>query len=113
MRRQLSPAADKPVHPPWAGVGQLRTSLTDVRRQNIWGSCRCDRQALAVRLRSYRLGPGEVSVGSVACLSFDLFSFKQDGLTSAEVDVGRGEIGDALVVRPVRRSVRAQPSKLF
>src|SRR3954467_7989443 len=31
-------------------------------------------------------------------LSFDPFSFKQDGLASAEVDVGRGEIGDALVV---------------
>jgi hypothetical protein len=31
-------------------------------------------------------------------LSFDTFSFKQDGLASAEVDVGRGEIGDALVV---------------
>src|SRR3954447_11187923 len=31
-------------------------------------------------------------------LSFDPFSFKQDGLASAEVDVGRGEIVDALVV---------------
>jgi hypothetical protein len=31
-------------------------------------------------------------------LSFDPFSLKQDGLGSAEVDVGRGEIGDALVV---------------
>ena len=34
-------------------------------------------------------------------LSFDPFSFKQDGLASAEVDVGRGEIGDALVVSQV------------
>src|SRR3954452_8953135 len=32
------------------------------------------------------------------CLSFDPFSFKKDGLASAEVDVGRGEVGDALVV---------------
>src|SRR4051812_2741041 len=31
-------------------------------------------------------------------LSFDPFSFKQDGLASAEVDVGGGEVGDALVV---------------
>src|SRR6516162_5876341 len=32
-------------------------------------------------------------------LSFDPFSFKQDGL--AKVDVGRGEIGDALVVSQI------------
>src|SRR5262249_37149041 len=31
-------------------------------------------------------------------LSFDPFSFKQDGLASSEVDIGRSEIGDALVV---------------
>ena len=31
-------------------------------------------------------------------LSFDPFSLKQDGLGSAEVDVGWGEIDDALVV---------------
>src|SRR5437588_5414127 len=31
-------------------------------------------------------------------LSFDPFSFKQDGLASAEVDIGRGEVGDTLVV---------------
>ena len=31
-------------------------------------------------------------------LSFDLFSFQQDGLTASEIDVGRGEIGDTLVV---------------
>ena len=34
-------------------------------------------------------------------LSFDPFSFKQDGLAASEVDVGRGEIGDALVVSQV------------
>src|SRR6188472_230784 len=34
-------------------------------------------------------------------LSFDPFSFKQDCLASAEVDIGRGEIGDALVVSQV------------
>jgi hypothetical protein len=34
-------------------------------------------------------------------LSFDPFSFKQDGLASSEVDVGRGEIGDALVVSQI------------
>src|SRR5215472_13084991 len=31
-------------------------------------------------------------------LSSDPFSFKQDGLASSEVDIGRSEIGDALVV---------------
>src|SRR4029434_3844936 len=31
-------------------------------------------------------------------LSFDPFSFKQDGLAASEVDVGRGEVGDTLVV---------------
>src|SRR4029453_3134313 len=34
-------------------------------------------------------------------LSFDPFSFKQDGLACAEVDIGRGEIGDALMVSQV------------
>ena len=34
-------------------------------------------------------------------LSFDPFSFKQDGLASAEVDIGRGEVGDALMVSQV------------
>ena|SRR6476659_8044763 len=31
-------------------------------------------------------------------LSFDPFSFKKDGLAVPEVDVGRGEVGDTLVV---------------
>jgi hypothetical protein len=35
-------------------------------------------------------------------LSFDPFSFKQDGLAASEVDVGRGEISDALMVSPAR-----------
>ena|SRR5436190_3390447 len=34
-------------------------------------------------------------------LSFDPFSFKQDGLASAEVDIGRGEVGDTLVISQV------------
>ena len=34
-------------------------------------------------------------------LSFDPFSFKQDGLTASEVVIGRGEIGDALMVSQV------------
>ena len=33
--------------------------------------------------------------------SFDPFSFQQDGLTTSEVDVGRGKIVDALVITPV------------
>ena len=34
-------------------------------------------------------------------LAFDPFSFQQDGLTAPEVNVGRGEIVDALVTAPV------------
>ena len=34
-------------------------------------------------------------------LALDPFSFQQDGLTAPEVDVGRGEIVDALVIAPV------------
>ena len=32
------------------------------------------------------------------CGSFDLFSFEQDGLSAAEVNVGRREITEALVI---------------
>jgi hypothetical protein len=31
-------------------------------------------------------------------LSFDPFSFQEDSLAAPEVDVSRGEIGDALVI---------------
>src|SRR5260370_24814056 len=34
-------------------------------------------------------------------LSFDPFSFQQDGLSAPEVDISRGEIGDGLVVSQV------------
>ena len=34
-------------------------------------------------------------------LAFDPFSLQQDRLTAPEVDVGRGEIVDALVIAPV------------
>src|SRR5262252_4298481 len=34
-------------------------------------------------------------------LSFDPFSFQQDSLAAPEVDVGRGEVGDSLVVSQV------------
>jgi hypothetical protein len=34
-------------------------------------------------------------------LSFDPFSFQQDGVATAEVDIGRGQIGDGLVVAVV------------
>ena len=33
--------------------------------------------------------------------SFDPFAFQQDGLTAPEVDVGRGQVGDALMVPEV------------
>ena len=33
--------------------------------------------------------------------AFDPFSFQQDGLAASEVDVGRGEIVDALMIAPV------------
>jgi hypothetical protein len=32
------------------------------------------------------------------CLSFDPFSFQENGLASSEVDVNRRQVGDALVV---------------
>ena len=35
------------------------------------------------------------------CLSFDPFPFDEDGLAASEVDVGRGQIAQALVVAPV------------
>lgn len=34
-------------------------------------------------------------------LSFNPFSFQQDGLASSEVDIGRGEVPQALVVSVV------------
>ena len=34
-------------------------------------------------------------------LSFDPFSFQQDGVAAPEVDVSRGEVGDTLVVSQV------------
>ena len=34
-------------------------------------------------------------------VAFDPFSFQKDGLAFAEVDVGRSEVGDALVVSQV------------
>ena len=42
-----------------------------------------------------------VQASALDGLSFDPFSFQQDGLAASEVDVGRGEIGDALVVSQV------------
>lgn len=42
-----------------------------------------------------------VQASGLDCLSFDSFSFKQNGLTVSEVDISRGEIGDALVVSQV------------
>src|SRR4029077_4224579 len=43
-------------------------------------------------------GPAAMVQASVLDgLSFDTFSFKHDGLTGPEVDIGRGEIGDALM----------------
>src|SRR3954470_20089376 len=44
-------------------------------------------------------GPAAMKQASVLdCLSFDPFSFKQDDLAASEVDIGRSEIGNALVV---------------
>ena len=34
-------------------------------------------------------------------LAFDPFSFEQDGVASAEVDIGRRQVADGLVVTPV------------
>ena len=35
------------------------------------------------------------------CLSLDPFAFQQDGLTASGVDVGRGQVAQALMVAPV------------
>ena len=35
------------------------------------------------------------------CLSFNPFSFEQDGVASAEVNIGRCQVADGLVVAPV------------
>ena len=35
------------------------------------------------------------------CLSFDPFPFDEDGVAASEVDVGRCQIAEALVVAPV------------
>ena len=43
-------------------------------------------------------------------LSLDPFSFGQDGWTASEVDVGRGEIVDALVIAAVVVVVDDPPS---
>src|SRR4029077_9582080 len=59
------------------------------------------REALAIGLvTSGSLQPvAQATVGDG--LSLDPFSFCQDGWTASEVDVGRGEIVDALVVAAV------------
>ena len=44
---------------------------------------------------------GDLAVVQASVLdgvSFDPFSFQEDGLATSEVDVGRCQIGDALVV---------------
>lgn len=56
--------------------------------------------------RSFRLGLhvdlsrfGVVVQAALSdCVSFDPFTFDEDGLAASEVDVGRGEIVEALVV---------------
>ena len=35
------------------------------------------------------------------CLAFDPFAFEEDGLSATEVDVGRSEIAEALVIADV------------
>jgi hypothetical protein len=49
------------------------------------------------------LGGRQLVLQATACdgLSFDPFSFCQDGGPASEVDVGRGKIVDALVVAAV------------
>jgi hypothetical protein len=41
------------------------------------------------------------------CLSFDPFSFNQNGLAAAEVDVSRRQVADALVTAPVVVAIAA------
>jgi hypothetical protein len=54
---------------------------------------------------------GDVAVVQASAmdgLSFDPFSFQKDGLAAPEVDVGRCQVGDALVVSSGRTSQRAR-----
>ena len=44
------------------------------------------------------------------CLSFDPFAFEEDGLSRSEVDIGRREIGQALVVMVVLRHEGRDPA---
>src|SRR5262245_63155617 len=71
-----------------------------VRRQIIWDCWRRDRvEDLAhLLIDVMRPGRGLASVWMVCRL---ILSRSSDGLGFAEVDVGRGEIGDALIVTAV------------
>jgi hypothetical protein len=74
-------------------------SAPSVRRQNIWDDFRRDRKEyLAHLLRMLSGLAAMVKTSILNGLWFDPFSIKQDGLASSEVDIGRSEIGDALVV---------------
>jgi hypothetical protein len=48
-----------------------------------------------------QIGDNLLERGRLTPQILDPFSFQQDGLTAPEVDVGRGEIVDALVIAPV------------
>jgi hypothetical protein len=70
-----------------------------VCRQNIWDDLRRDRKEDLAHLLSELSGlAAMVKTSILNGLSFDPFSFKQDGLASSKVHIGGSEIGDAFVV---------------
>jgi hypothetical protein len=76
--------------------------LLTVRRQGFFGNGLGKlREALAHQFGGFRRPAAGAASGGWRGLSFDPFSFCQDGVTPPSVDVGRGEIVDALVVAPV------------
>jgi hypothetical protein len=67
-----------------------RQRMMHVRRQSFW-----DGERLKIRARRFVMLCGLTTVHQAAiddCLSFDPFSFDQNGLAAAEVDVSRHQI---------------------
>ena len=64
-----------------------------VRLQMVWDNLSCFETEALARL-GLRLGGFQLMLQSSLCdsVAFDPFSFQKDGLASAEVDVGRGQV---------------------
>jgi hypothetical protein len=82
--------------------GAVSCTRETVRRQSFW-----DRERLKIRESLARLVCNVMRLADVQqaavgdCLSFDPFSFDQNGLALSEVDVGWRQIADAFVMAQV------------